>query len=114
MIANVAEASEEDIDRAVAAARRAFDYGPWPRMSGRARGRVMQKFADLLEKHKEELAGLESLDNGITYACTSGAHVPLTIDHIRYFATWADKRYGEAAIFRPASKEMCIAGGTQS
>ncbi|CAL8465907.1 g5443 [Coccomyxa elongata] len=91
----VAEAQAEDVDRAVKAARQAFDEGPWPRMSGRQRGNIMNKLATLMEKHSEELATLESLDNGKPYAVALAADVPLSVEHLRYYAGWADKIYGQ-------------------
>ena len=83
-ICTVACAGVNDVELAVKAARRAFDDGPWPRMSGRDRGILMNKFADLLEKHKDELAALETLDNGKPLAMSAGADIPLTIEHYRY------------------------------
>jgi len=94
-ICSVAEAGAMDIDLAVSAARRAFDYGPWPKMSGRERGRIMHRFADLLEKHAEELAQLETLDNGKPIFFSRAADVPLSVDFFRYFAGWADKLHGK-------------------
>lgn len=89
VICTVAEAGLEDVERAVKAARLAFDNGPWPRMSGRERGLLMNKFADLLEIHKDELAALETLDNGKPLAMSAGADIPLTIEHYRYKkASW--------------------------
>ena len=64
VITHVPEAEAEDVNRAVLAARRAFDEGPWPRMSPSERGRMLWKLADLIEQHLEEFAELESLDNG--------------------------------------------------
>ena len=64
VIAEVAEADTADVDAAVKAARAAFDSGPWSRMDARDRGRLMNKLADLMEANLEELAALESLDNG--------------------------------------------------
>eukprot|EP00210_Caulerpa_lentillifera_P009138 g8712.t1 len=94
-IIRVAEADSEDVDRAVAAARKAFDEGPWPKMSGRARGKLMLKFADLLEKNLDELSKLETLDNGKPLTVSRTIDIPGVIDHIRYFATWADKIHGK-------------------
>jgi len=94
-ICDVAEGSARDIDRAVTAARSAFDTGAWPRMSGRARGRVLYRFASLLEEHAEELALLETLDNGKPLSYARAADVPLAIDHFRYYAGWADKVHGK-------------------
>src|SRR4030081_407139 len=66
-ICQVAEGDKADIDLAVKAARKAFEDGPWPRLSGADRGRLLIKLADLIEANKEELAALESLDNGKPY-----------------------------------------------
>ena len=66
-----------------------------PRMSGRERGRILNRFADLLEKHKEELATLETIDNGKPIFFSRIADIPLSIDHFRYFAGWADKVHGK-------------------
>ena len=93
-ICRVQEATAVDANLAVAAAREAFDNGPWPRMSGRERGRIMNRFANLMEKHAEELAHLETLDNGKPLFFSKAADIPLSIDHIRYFAGWADKIHG--------------------
>src|SRR5437763_3515008 len=67
VICQVAEGDKADIDRAVSAARKAFEEGPWPKMSASERGRLLNKLADLIEKEREELAALESLDNGKPY-----------------------------------------------
>src|SRR5262249_16195623 len=64
VVAEIAEADKEDANRAVRAARRAFDSGPWPRMTGSERGRLLWKLAELIEQHLQEFAELESLDNG--------------------------------------------------
>ena len=95
VICKIQEANANDANLAVAAARKAFDFGPWPRMSARARGRIMYKFADLLEKHSDELAALETLDNGKPVFFSKVADVGLSIDHMRYFAGWADKIHGK-------------------
>jgi acyl-CoA reductase-like NAD-dependent aldehyde dehydrogenase len=63
-------------------------------MSGRERGTIMMKFADLLEQHKDELAQLETLDNGKPLAMSAGADIPLSIEHYRYMAGYADKIFG--------------------
>lgn len=95
VICQIQEANEKDANLAVAAARRAFDEGPWPRMSGRERGRIMHRFADILEKHSEELSALETLDNGKPVFFSKHADIPLSIDHLRYYAGWADKLQGK-------------------
>jgi aldehyde dehydrogenase (NAD+) len=94
-ICQVAEGDKADIDLAVKAARKAFEEGPWPRMSASERGRLLHRLADLIEKNKEELAGLESLDNGKPYKDALAADLPLTIKCYRYYAGWADKIHGK-------------------
>ncbi|MFD3449885.1 aldehyde dehydrogenase family protein [Microbacteriaceae bacterium 4G12] len=94
-LAVVYEGSREDINKAVLAARHAFDEGPWSRMSAATRSRLMYKLADLMEEHKDELAQLETLDNGKPIQETSTADVPLAIEHIRYYAGWATKIVGQ-------------------
>ena len=94
VLATVAEGEKEDIDRAVRAARKAFDEGPWRKMTVSQRGRLMWKLADLLEQHTEEFAQLESLDNGKPLTVARIADVPLSIDLFRYMAGWATKIEG--------------------
>jgi aldehyde dehydrogenase (NAD+)/phenylacetaldehyde dehydrogenase len=94
-LANVAEAGPEDIDLAVRAAREAFDRGPWSRMGTAERSRLIYKLADLMEDHKQELAQLETLDNGKPIRETLNADVPLAIEHFRYYAGWATKIVGQ-------------------
>src|ERR1700720_2324260 len=94
-ITQVAEADAADVDKAVAAARAAFDKGPWRKMSAAQRGNLMNKLADLIEKHADELAQLEALDNGKPYSVARAADLPLTIACYRYFAGWADKNHGK-------------------
>src|SRR5438067_1733806 len=95
VIANVAEGDKPDIDKAAKAARKAFEKGPWRKMSARNRGRVLYKLADLIEQNKDELAKLESLDNGKPLADSMAADLPLVIDCYRYYAGWADKIEGK-------------------
>ncbi len=94
VLATVAEGDKADIDRAVAAARKAFDSGPWRKMTPSERGRVIWKLADLLEKNTEEFATLESLDNGKPLTVARVADVPLAVDLFRYMAGWATKIEG--------------------
>jgi phenylacetaldehyde dehydrogenase len=89
-LARVAEGDAEDINRAVRAARAAFD-GPWSRLTPSDRGRIIWKIGDLILEHAEELAQLESLDNGKPYAVALGADVPLAADLFHYMAGWATK-----------------------
>ncbi|AFY75640.1 NAD-dependent aldehyde dehydrogenase [Pleurocapsa sp. PCC 7327] len=94
VIANVASGEREDIDRAVKAARHAFEEGTWTKFTVSERGRLIWKLADLLEAHLEEFAELESLDNGKPITVARTADVPLAIDLFRYMAGWATKIEG--------------------
>jgi aldehyde dehydrogenase (NAD+) len=100
VVAQVAEGDKADIDLAVKAARKQFDGGEWSRMDARDRGRLMYKLADLLEENAEELAGLETLDNGKPIRDSRAADIPLVIDCIRYYAGWADKIHGSTIPIR--------------
>ena len=95
VIARVAEGDKADIDKAVRAARHAFDEGPWRKMNARERGKLMYRLADLIEQNQEELAQLETLDNGKPIRDSRAADLPLTIDCYRYYAGWADKIEGK-------------------
>jgi aldehyde dehydrogenase (NAD+) len=94
VIARVAEAQAPDVDRAVAAARKAFE-GRWGKATGPTRSMLLNRLADLIEKHKEELAALETLDNGKPISDSLNADLPLTIACYRYYAGWADKLQGK-------------------
>ncbi len=94
VLVKVAEGDREDINRAVDAARAAFDNGPWRKLSNSERGRMIWKLADLVEKHAEEFAQLESLDNGKPLTVARVADVPATVDMFRYMAGWATKVEG--------------------
>ncbi len=94
-ICNVAEGDKADVDLAVAAARKAFDDGPWPRMAASERGRLLHKLADLIERDKDKLAALETLDNGKPLRDSLAADLPLTLKAYRYYAGWADKNHGK-------------------
>jgi aldehyde dehydrogenase (NAD+) len=94
VIAEVAEGDRADVDRAVQAARRAFDSGPWSKMNARERGRLLYKLADLIEEHIDELAALETLDNGKPIRDSRNIDLPLAIETYRYYAGWADKIEG--------------------
>jgi phenylacetaldehyde dehydrogenase len=94
VLANIAAGDKEDIDRAVKAARAAFETGKWSKISPSERGKLLWKLADLLEKHTEEFAQLESLDNGKPLKIARVADLPLAIDHFRYYAGWATKIEG--------------------
>ena len=94
VLAQVAEGEKADIDRAVQAARAAFDQGPWRRITTSERGKLIWKLADLLETHLEEFAQLETLDNGKPLTVARVADVPLAIDLFRYMAGWTTKLEG--------------------
>ena len=94
VIAEVAEGDAADVDAAVAAARGAFESGPWSRMDARDRGRLMYRLADRIEDEIDELAALESLDNGKPISDARAADLPLVIDCLRYYAGFADKIHG--------------------
>uniref|UniRef100_A0A0E0LAB1 Aldehyde dehydrogenase domain-containing protein n=2 Tax=Oryza TaxID=4527 RepID=A0A0E0LAB1_ORYPU len=126
VIAHVAEGDAEDINRAVHAARKAFDEGPWPKMTAyvntltdtsvascyccivpkscswkygiyfllQERSRILLRFADLIEKHNDEIAALETWDNGKPYAQAANIEVPMVARLMRYYAGWADKIHG--------------------
>ena len=100
VIAEVAEGDPADVDAAVKAARAAFETGPWSKMDARDRGRLMNKLADLMEANLDELAALESLDNGKPISDARAADLPLSIDCIRYYAGWADKLTGDTIPIR--------------
>ncbi len=101
VMAQVAEGDREDIDRAVKAARQAFDSGVWTDMTASERGRLIWKLGDLIEQHLEEFAQLESLDNGKPLAVARVADVPLAVDLFRYMAGWATKIEGNTIPFSP-------------
>lgn len=95
VLAEIAEGDAADVDKAVQAARKAFENGPWPTMTATQRGRLMFKLADLIEKNRESLARLETLDNGKVYKDSLNVDLPLTVACYRYFAGWADKIQGK-------------------
>lgn len=94
-ICQVAEADSADVDLAVKAARKAFESGPWKKMSAAERGKRIYKLADLMEKDLPELAALESLDNGKPLRDSLNADLPLSIKAYRYYAGWCDKTHGK-------------------
>src|SRR2546427_1571316 len=97
VMTQVAEASASDVDRAVQAARRAFEdrSGPWRKMSASERGRLIWRIADLVEKNIDEMAELETLDNGKPIFESRYVDMPMVIDVLRYYAGWATKIHGE-------------------
>lgn len=109
-ICTVEAASLDDVNRAVRAAKKAFERGEWRQMSARERGNRLYKLAQLMEDHKEELATLESIDAGAVYTLALKTHVGMSIDVWRYFAGWCDKIQGKTipiANARP-NKNLCV------
>jgi aldehyde dehydrogenase (NAD+) len=94
-ICRVSEADANDVDNAVKAARAAFDKGPWRKMFGSERSRLLNRLADLIEKNADELARLEAMDNGKPYSVAKAADLALTVACYRYYAGWADKVQGK-------------------
>ncbi len=95
VIAHVAAGDREDVDRAVAAARAALEQGDYRKMNGADRGRLLWRIADLMEQHIEELAELETLDNGKPLIESLKVDLPQSIACFRYYAGWAGKVTGE-------------------
>jgi acyl-CoA reductase-like NAD-dependent aldehyde dehydrogenase len=97
VLTEITEASAADVDRAVQAARRAFEdrNGPWRKLSASERGRLIWKLADLVEKNIDELAELETLDNGKPIFESRYVDMPMVIDVLRYYAGLATKIHGE-------------------
>lgn len=95
-ISQVAKGGKADVDRAVAAARKAFHRNStWRKMTPSERGKLLWKLADAVEARADDFAQLESLDNGKPVMVARGADVALTIDHFRYYAGWTTKIHGE-------------------
>jgi len=94
-VSRFVDATNDDVDRAVAAARRAFDDGRWSDLPPMVRERIMHKLADLLEAHADELAELEAIDNGKPKTMAGAIDVPGAIGMIHYMAGWASKLGGE-------------------
>src|ERR1700761_4192849 len=99
VIATIAEGNEADVDRAVAAARRAFE-GPWRTMRPAERGHILLKWAELLKQHADEIAEIESLDGGKPISATLRQDLPAAIDTLTYYAGWADKISGDVVSTR--------------
>ena len=95
MLTSVAEGTAKDIDRAVAAAKSAFETSWGLNVPGARRGELLNKLADLMEQHTDELAALEALNNGKTFNIAKVADLSMSIGTIRYYAGWADKIRGQ-------------------
>src|SRR3989475_11735169 len=93
--AEVGRGDERAVVLAVAAARRAFDAGPWPRMSAAERGRIVWKLGDLIMQNLDEMARLESLNTGKTLFDSGKVEIPFAAEVFRYYAGWATKIHGE-------------------
>src|ERR1700722_9877361 len=91
VLAQVAEADREDVDRAVKAARRAFDDGLWRKMTGSQRGQLLWRLADLVEQHLEEFAEFESIDNGKPVTVARVADVPPHDRHVSLHGRMGDQ-----------------------
>ncbi|MET7619161.1 aldehyde dehydrogenase [Streptomyces sp. NPDC005408] len=96
VLAEVSDGGPAEVDRAVAAARRAFDHGPWPRLSPAERGRVLQRFADLVEEHRTELALLISLEMGKPVTEAYDIELRAVVNTLRYYGELAGKLLDEA------------------
>jgi aldehyde dehydrogenase (NAD+) len=94
-ICQVAQADAADVDKAVLAARAAFEQGPWKKMRASERGRLLHRLADLIEQNADALARLESMDNGKPLSIAKAVDVAKTVACYRYFAGWADKVQGK-------------------
>jgi aldehyde dehydrogenase (NAD+) len=102
VLALVAQGGKADVDEAVKAARKAFEEGKWPAMSPHQRARYLFRVADLIEAHADELAMLESLDNGKPLAQARAVDIPGSAATFRYYAGWCTKIYGETNPSDPA------------
>ncbi|XP_032198179.1 cytosolic 10-formyltetrahydrofolate dehydrogenase isoform X2 [Mustela erminea] len=94
VICQVSLAQVSDVDKAVAAAKDAFENGLWGKINARDRGQLLYRLADLMEQHQEELATIEALDAGAVYTLALKTHVGMSIQTFRYFAGWCDKIQG--------------------
>ncbi len=95
LLARLPHAPAADVDRAAAAARRAFESGPWPRLSRRERSALLRRIGEVVRAHRAELATLISLENGKLYRESYDDDMPDTADVFDYYAGWTDKLYGE-------------------
>lgn len=93
-IAEVPKAGEREADLAVAAARRAFEQGPWAEMKPVERGKRIFRIAEIMEQRAEEMSLVESLDTGKPLVLTRTRDIPYAVDVLRYYAGWANKVYG--------------------
>src|SRR5579871_5217808 len=103
VITQIASGTVQDVDRAVKAARKAFDdyNGPWQKMAASDRARILWKISELIEQNIEEIAELETLDNGKPIFESRYVDLPSVIEVYRYYAGWATKIHGETINSRP-------------
>lgn len=94
-ISSIADAGHDDVDDAVLAARQAFEGDVWRDMKPAGRARLIHRIADVLEAHSEELAHLETLDNGKPLSISRNVDIPAAVGALRYYAGWADKIHGQ-------------------
>ncbi len=94
VLAQAPRGASEDVDRAVKTARAAFENGPWATMTASERGRIIHRLGDLIAEHGDELATLETLDNGKPLGVARAADVPLAADLFHYMSGWATKNMG--------------------
>jgi acyl-CoA reductase-like NAD-dependent aldehyde dehydrogenase len=106
VLTKVAACDAEDVNRAVAAARAVFEKGSWSACHPGKRKKVMLKFAELMARHKDELALLETLDMGKPISSSAGGDIPGSIQAIQWYAEAADKVYDEIAPYRPDSVSL--------
>jgi len=97
LLANIAATDAEDADRAVASARRAFDRGSWSRMEPADRKRVMLRFAELIDLHRNELAALETIDMGKPIGDSTTIDIPGAARCVAWYGEAVDKVYDEVA-----------------
>jgi len=103
VLTRVAEADLSDLDAAVTAARKAFEEGPWSKMSAAERGRILWRMADLLMQKADEVARLETLDNGKPIFESRQVEIPLEAEILQYYAGWATKITGDTIPARPGA-----------
>src|ERR1700709_2378225 len=108
VIATIAEGNADDVDRAAAAARRAFE-GPWRSMRASERGQILLRLVDLMKKHADEIIALESLDAGKPISGVLRQDFPAALDTLTYYAGWADKIHGEVVSTRDDALTYTVA-----
>ena len=106
LLTQISSCEDADVDLAVAAARTAFDRGPWPRMSAKDRKRILLRLADLVERHAEDFALLETLDMGMPIRDAVSLNVPSSAECIAWYAEAIDKHYDEVAPTGPGAVTM--------